>query len=66
MPNAMEAQGYSTEHGKDHSHTYNYRPISLTSNIGKLMEQMVMNRFSCYRDQEHFVSLSQWISKGEK
>lgn len=30
--------------GKDQSKASNYRPIALTSNLCKLMEQMVMNR----------------------
>ena len=49
--------------GKDHADPLNYRPISLTSNVGKAMEAMVNNRLTHYRDVNYLLSVC-WSGGG--
>lgn len=53
--------------GKDQSQSISYRPISLTSNICKLMERMVMNRLSYVIESKNLFSAYQsGFRKGRK
>ena len=45
--------------GKDLNQLANYRPISLTSNIGKVMEKLVTNRFRYITEGRHLLSEDQ-------
>lgn len=45
--------------GKDPT---NYRPIALTSHVGKIMERMIVDRMTFYIEKKRIViSLSEWI-----
>jgi len=42
--------------GKDHSKTINYRPIALTSHIGKIMKRMINERLMYYIEKRGLVT----------
>ncbi len=44
--------------GKDPSNPSSYRPIALTSQLGKTMERTVTNRFDYYIEENGLISLS--------
>lgn len=41
--------------GKDNSKASNYRPISLTSNLGKVMERMINSRLNYVIENKNFI-----------
>ena len=45
--------------GKDESETISYRPIALTSNMCKVMERMVTDRFTYIVESRNMISPSQ-------
>ena len=48
------------KHGKDPSSADNYRPISLTSCVGKLLEKMVATRLSWFLESNNILSNTQF------
>lgn len=42
--------------GKDSTNPANYRPIALTSHVGKIMERMIVERMTFYIESKYLVS----------
>lgn len=49
--------------GKDHSKATNYRPISLTCNLCKIMEKGISNRLKWVLEQKNMISPYQFASR---
>ena len=52
--------------GKDHSNALNYRPISLTSSICKLMERMINERLLSFLESKYLLSKYQCGGRKQK
>ncbi len=52
--------------GKDQSNPKNYRPIALTSHIGKIMERMITERIAFYLESRGILSSHQWFQERKR